>query len=207
MKSKEFWSLLINPFNRIGGWKAFLIGFAIILITTAVSYLGGVTPIGLLSVKPMGDIGIFAILTCQLLTLVVFMAVTYITALISTKHVRFQDVLGITTLAQAPVLLLVAIAPLFKDITESVLNAIRNNEPITLDYLHPSSYVFFFLMAIVAVAIVIWNIAVLYNAFRTLTDLKGTKGAIIFIVIVFLCDLIVTPLTFLLIHKSGSFCS
>lgn len=199
MKSNSFWSLLINPFTRLGGWKAFFIGLAILLITTAVGYFYEVAPIGLLYIGLVEDPQLSTILICQLLVLAVFMAVTYIVALVSTKNVRFQDILGVTTLSQSPILLLVLGTLPIKGIVEAAINFMKDGDSTALNQLQSvGSYVFILCVAIALVAILIWYILILYNGFRTLTDLKGGKSIFIFIVVLILCDVLSSYLICLL---------
>ena len=182
MKASSFFSLLVNPFTRIGGWKAFFIGLVIFLVTAAVGYLGDAVPVGLFSIRPIADVSISTILICQASTLAVLVLIIYLTAFISTRHVRFQDVLGITTLAQAPLLLVVTIVQLLIPIVNSVIGFTKKGDVEVLNQIQSAStYLFVSIVGLVVVAVLIWYVVVLYNGFKTLTDLKGTKGVIAFI--------------------------
>lgn len=199
MKNSLFWPLLVNPFTRIGGWRAFFIGLVIILLTTVVGYLGSTTPIGLLSIRPMDDVSIGTVFMCQLSVLAVLVVVVYITALITTRHVRFQDALGITALAQAPTLLLIAVGPIVKPIADAAVEFVKNGSSDALNQLqHTGSYLFIMVIGLVLAAVLAWYVVVLYNGFKTLTDLKGAKSIIIFIVLIILCDVLSSYLISLL---------
>jgi len=129
MKNSSFWQLLTNPFTRIAGWKAFLIGIATMLATTVACYFSGACLSGVLHVQLAVNVGIEYILLSQLSVLLVLVVVIYVVAKFATKHVRFQDVLGISTLAQAPILLLVLPMPLIASFLEMVKPAL-SGEPI-----------------------------------------------------------------------------
>lgn len=199
MKASSFWSLLINPFTRIAGWRAFFIGLIILLATIVVGYWGSTLPVSLLSIRPMHGVELSTVFFCQLSILVTVIVLVYITALIATKHVRFQDVVGIMTLAQAPTLLLIATGPLLMPFTDSVLESIKGDDTKLNQLQSMGSFLFVTIIGIVLIIILIWYITVLYNGFRTLTDLKGAKAIVAFIlVVVVLGNLLSLPLISLL---------
>lgn len=198
-KSSSFWMMLINPFTRIGGWKAFYLGLVVLLLTTVVGYFCRAIPVGLLQVRPMDDISIGTFLICQLSVLLVLILVIYITAIIATKHVRFQDVLGVITLAQAPLLLLLAIAPSMKWLIDSVSDFLKTGDSAFLSHIQSAgTQASMILFATVVVAVLVWYFALLFNGFKTLTDLKRAKCILVFIAVVIISDMLSSLLITLL---------
>lgn len=106
----------------------------------------------------------------SLLTVVLVM---YVTGLIIAKNFRFVDILGTMTLARAPFLIL-AILSLFTTFPE--VEEIMRDPMIFLDY--PSTILFM----VIAVPVIVWYIALLYNGFKVSTGAKGAKLIIGFVV-------------------------
>ena len=191
MKASAFWTLTANPFSRIGGWKAFFIGFAVLLVTIGIGYWGGLAPAGLLYIMTIDNLSISTLLICHFSVLLMLFATMYITALISTRRVRFQDALGITVLAQVPVLLLNALTLLMKPTINQLLSTMRNGGFEATTRMQPlGNNLYMVLMSILLMVTLVWYIILLYNGFKTLTDLKGAKSVVLFAILIVLCDIL-----------------
>ena len=177
MKNK--WKWIYNPFEFIAGWKAFGIGVVILCITTIIGYFGNFV-FYVLNINTVSDVTLGMAFVVQTLSLIVMVALMYVAALFFAKHVRFQDILGTVTLAKYPLLiaallLLVFNKPMMSFIKSIDLNKIMNNEFIISDY---TSFYLVSLFGLIALIVMIWEIALIYNAFRVSTNFKGTKCAL-----------------------------
>ena len=86
-----------------------------------------------------------------------------------------------------------------KGIANAAISFMKDGDPTALNQLQSvGSYVFIICVSIALVAILIWYILILYNGFRTLTDLKAGKGIFIFIIVLILCDVLSSYLVYLL---------
>jgi len=192
---KHNWKWAYNPFEKVAGWKAFGIGLIILCITTITGYFFNTVFYGI-SIKTVPCVSLGRAFSLQGTGLAVLVIVMYITALLFTKNVRFQDILGTVTLAKYPLFFSLIPIILFgnrlNEFTEKIMSA-SINEMIKLITI--SDYIFLLVFSIMAFAIIIWEIVLLFNAFRVSTNLKGLKLAILFLSIMFISEII----TFILV--------
>ncbi|MDR1739631.1 MAG: hypothetical protein LBR45_02605 [Bacteroidales bacterium] len=191
MKNK--WKFLYNPFERIAGWKAFGIGITILAITTIAGYFGNTVFYGL-SVKSVLETTLSSAFLLQALGLAVTVGVMYIVALISAKHVRFQDILGTVALAKYPLLLLAILSlPLGPKIATIDVEAILHN------WLAMPDLAILVVFGILSIIVVVWEVALLYNAFKVSTNLRSRKCVALFIISLLISEFITLILKNLLV--------
>ena len=181
MKNKDFWGLMVNPFTRIAGWQAFGLGLVFVILMGIVGAYGNVIFDGAIDmhlVKEISMIHSFEYLTVSTLTLVLVM---WITALFISKGFRFIDILGTMTLSKAPFLLL-AIAGFFTKMPD--MSQVMKNPMVIL------SSTSFLILMIITVPVVIWTIALMYNALKISCGVKGSKLTVAFIVALLVSEII-----------------
>ena len=179
MKNK--WKLFYNPFEWIAGWKAFLIGIIIVCLTVIVGYFSNTYFYGL-NVKHIPDISLPMAFLLQAIGLCSTVVIMYIISTIATKNVRFQDIMGTVTLSRYPFLLAALSGFLITpNILDNVLNGIK-----------PSIWALiqFGIVSIIMMLVVILGVALLYNAFKVSTNIKGAKGVSLFILIMILSEVV-----------------
>jgi len=189
------WKWVYNPFEKIAGWKAFGIGIAILIIATVIGYFGNTVFYGI-SIKSVPSVTWCKAFSLQALGLAVTVFVIWIIALIFAKHVRFQDILGTVTLAKYPLvpaaILFLMLGKWLNELNHTLISA-KNVQEITgfFNSLTISDYVLFLVFVIVAILILVWTIALLFNAFRVSTNLKGSKCALLFIAGLLISEIII----------------
>lgn len=164
--------LLWNPFTRIAGWQAFAAGLAVFVIAAVVAAYGNLAFDGAVDAHFGEGITVqksFVMSAISLLSVVIFM---YAGGLLLTRSFRFQDILGTMTLARFPFLIL-AVTSLFSKFPDA--EEIIGNPMLLLSY--PSFIVF----TIIAIPVMVWVIALHYNAFRISVGVKGAKLTVVFI--------------------------
>ncbi len=180
---KNNWQLLYNPFTKIAGWRAFFIGLPIVCLTVILGWLTGTAAYGL-EIKTgefsLGE-GFLATGTGLACTIVVM----YLIGLIFSKGVRFQDIAGTVVLARAPYIL----SPLLGlagggSFGNEVTEAVRTLDLSLIDW----GQVIW--ISILSLAVSVWAIAMLWNAFRISTNLKGAKAVLLFILALLLSEII-----------------
>ena len=189
---KSNWKWIYNPFEKVAGWKAFGIGILLLTIATVMGYFGNTVFYGL-EVKVVSTITWSMAFFLQALGLVVLVAMMYAAALFFARHVRFQDILGTITLAKYPLLLMAVLnLALNKSVSSIDINKLISRDFSLLDILP------LFLFGIFAVLLLVWEIALLYNAFRVSTNLKGTKCAVLFTAALLVSEIITIILVFVI---------
>lgn len=180
MKSKSIFSLLVNPFTRIAGWQAFGLGLVFIVLMGFIGADSGIAFDGIFDMH-LFEITVqqsFLYLAIDLFSLVLVM---WITGLIVSKNFRFIDILGTMTLAKAPFLLL-AIMGYF------------TSAPNTSEILKDPYVVFqslsFVIMLTLSLPVMIWSIALMFNALKITCDLKGSTLTVAFIIGLFVSEIL-----------------
>ena len=185
MNSK--WKWVYNPFEKVAGWKAFGIGILLLAMTTIVGYWGNMVFYGL-QAKVVPTVTWSMVFSLQGLGLAVLVVVMYLTALVFAKHVRFQDILGTVTLAKYPLFLMALSRLAFGKTVVSDVNQLINSE---FSFLLFGPLIVFGLFALL---LLIWEIALLYNAFKVSTNLKGVKCGVLFSAILVVSEIIIIVL-------------
>lgn len=186
MKNNSFSALLLNPFARIAGWKAFFIGIMIVCVTVVVGYLANVHFPGALDAKVSPYITLKSAFLVQGIGLLSLVIVMFIVGLLFSKTVRFQDVLGTIVLSRYPMLLL-ALLGFVVDVSslDSLMGVIFRQEPFVF-----SDFIGLAVFSLLSIPIIIWQLVLMYNAFSVSTGLKGGKGILLYVGAVFVAELV-----------------
>ena len=192
------WRWIWNPFEKIAGWKAFGIGIVILCLTTVLGYFSNTVFYGI-SIKLVQSITWGKVFSLQALGLAITVAVMYLIALLSAKRVRFQDILGTVTLAKYPLILAVLMFWVWggriMSITDELLMSLKE-ELLTSDaYKIVSEFSFYdyfvlTMFSLLSIVILVWTIALLFNAFKVSTNLKGAKSVLLFIAVILIAEII-----------------
>lgn len=164
---------LFRPFVKIAGWKAFGLGLVFVVLTAVAGKCANVVFDGVLDVHFADNVSFvhsFLFLGIDIASVVVCM---YLAGLMVSRNFRFIDILGTMTLSRAPIMLLAVFALFVKspDTTE-----ILRNLMIVLNYTS------FLILTLVTIPVVVWFVALMYNAFAISVGVKGSKMVAAFIV-------------------------
>jgi len=155
---------LINPFERIAGWQALVIGFAVMALTAVIGKINNIAFDGVLDVhtgEPFSFSASFAMQAINFITLFVTMWLSGVC--FSKTKIRAIDVAGTMALARAPMLLPAIIC--FMPIAPEDVSDI------------PRLAIFI----AVCIPFIAWMIALMYNAFVVSCHLKGVRAVVSFI--------------------------
>jgi hypothetical protein len=200
-----------NPFNYIAGEKALAAGLLIILLTSVTGTFSGIWFPGILDIK-ISYSGTFSDhLLISLLMWIILVAVLFATGLVlSSSRIRLIDMAGTLALARAPVL--IAAITGFFGVTERVLlywvNRILGGmdgfilPEQTLeklpDVVYPWETTLAIVLLMLQLLVVIWMVALMYNAFRVSANLKGMRAGVGFAIALLTAQIISNVLVFIL---------
>lgn len=177
---KNNFKLLYNPFNQIAGWKAFFIGTVVVIATVIVGHYSSVVYPGALDAKLAANITLIKAFLYQLIGLSSLILIFYLSALLFAKGTRFQDIAGTVTFARYPYLFIAILGFFVSDNTLiDVSAALKSGNLYEMSQVFPKA-ISFMVVSLLMIPFVIWFIALLYNAFRVSTGLKGVKCALVF---------------------------
>ena len=178
MKNKL--SLLINPFVRIAGWEAFVIGTVLLVGTTCVGYLNGVCFPGALDVKFTSGLPLFNAIVYQFIGCLSIILVMYIASFVFAKGTRFQDIAGTMVLAHFPYFFISLLG--FLSDMQAIANleyAAANMDIAAMMNILQTNLGLIF-TSLLTIPFAIWFIVLLYKAFSVSTGLNGGKAIGIF---------------------------
>jgi hypothetical protein len=192
---------LFNPFRFIAGFQSLLIGLAIILISGFVGSFSNTHFDGVLDVHTGAAAPMWFFLAEGLIDWISMALPLFVFGLIvSRSSFRMIDVLGTQALARWPYL--IAAIALLPDANRRVL------EYITLQIMQAAStttintedvFIFGFAM-IVVILMLIWMVALMYQAYAVSCNIKGARAVVTFIVSVILAEVLSKGVIFLLVR-------
>lgn len=156
-------SLLWNPFRKIAGWKAFVLGVVIVVVTSVIGHYSNTSLDGFIDAHLL-PVSMKTSLLYGLINILSIVVVITAAGLIGKKHFRLIDVLGTLTLARYPYLF-VALFGFLVSLPSS--DKIIANPQIIL------SSPIFYLVVFILTVFVIWFVALVYHAIKTSLNLKG----------------------------------
>jgi hypothetical protein len=202
LKRKTFFNkihstFLLNPFQKIAGFKALFLGIITILLTSALAlkakiyFLG---PLSTINASALGKQSInhpFAFILYQnivcWLTLAILLMIT--AKILQKNKIRIIDFLGTVALARFPTL----IATLYLMLTRIYYPSILDVDFSKGYPLHFSIIQYIF--SIPAIILVIWQAVIYFYAFKESSGLTGKKLSFGFLVTIVLAEFIAQPIT------------
>lgn len=172
-----------NPFKYIAGLNSLLIGLVFLLLTSILATLAGIEFNGVIDVHlSLFPVPFLTHLLQQLLIISVIAVVFYTIGVISSKsRIRFLDVAG-TMLLSRSVLFIAAFLFLFLPKTE-ITDFLNNlaQQPTSISPVSTRLVILLSAFLLIIIVSTIWMIALMFNAYKTSCNVKGSKAVISFI--------------------------
>ncbi|MDI1233093.1 MAG: hypothetical protein PSX81_02295 [bacterium] len=186
--------LLFNPFIKIAGAKALLLGLVLIIIGSVFASLFNARFDGLIDLHFYKGVNVFQALFDQIIGLIVVAFVFFITALILGSKPRLVDLVGTFAYSRLPYVF----APLL-NITGVFLtfsNALQSIDPANpVLPLSSSQLVSFVFLTILSIVLVVWLVTLYFKAWKTCSNLKGNKLVLSFIAGLLIAEILTVYLT------------
>ncbi len=170
---KNRWSLIWNPFSLIAGWQAFIAGLIFVALSGIVAKYADLAFDGAIDAHLGHEISFaesFIMISIDLFAIILTMSII---GFVIAKQVRLIDILGTMTLSRAP-FLIIAILGIFvspSDLSELSTEPIRIlNQPL------------FIVFSLLTTIILIWVIALMYNALKVSSGAKEIRLTVGFII-------------------------
>lgn len=174
---------LFNPFRFIAGFRALLLGLAIILISGLVCSLSNTHFDGLLDVHTGATKPLWFFIAEGLIDWICLAVPLFFFGLIvSRSSFRIIDVLGTQALARWPFLItaVVMLPDANRRVLEHIMSKITQSAPMVT--LNPADVFIFGFAMILLVLMTIWMVALMYRAYVLSCNIKGAGAVITFIV-------------------------
>lgn len=159
-------SFLFNPYRKIAGAKALMIGLLFALVTVAISPFSNAAFDGVLDFHKIRFENWWVYPALYLISWIVLVLTFGIAAILFSKsNFRWIDILGTSLLARAPLLFVAILAFLIQEIQ------IEDLANITSFHLSLLSII----AIIIVILCIIWMVALLFNAYKVALNIKGNK--------------------------------
>jgi hypothetical protein len=181
MNKNEIYGLLLNPFTRIAGWQAFVLGVFFMLLIGITGTYANVYFDGAIDVHFAENANLRTSLNYLVIDLLSLVLTLSVAGIFIAKNFRLLDILGTVSLAKAPFLILALVA---------LAAEAPNVEQIMQDPSSIFSSISFVIVMILSIPVFIWHIILLYNAFRLSTGAKGNKVVPAFIIALLVAEIV-----------------
>lgn len=193
---------LFWPFKYIAGTKALAIGIVAMILISIFGYLGNVFFNGVIgpNIAATGVSSPYIVhAIMQISALFSLTLVFYITArIVSKSAVRLIDIAGTMALSQAP-FILVALAGLIPathlDIASMNTVGLEGFIQIIED-----NIVMITLISILSILIIVWTVALKYNAYTISANIRGAKAIVSFIVAIIISEILARIINYIIIN-------
>ena len=181
MKNKFNLRYIYNPFEKIAGWQALLYGLVFVVLSGWIGKQADLLFDGAIDAHLFKDVTYYQAFMQLFIDVVCVGVVMYLAGLFVTKSFRFIDILGTMTLARAPFILL-SLSGLFVTVPETA-DLLANPYQV---FTNPGFLVFI----VLTFPVLVWVIALMYNAWKVSTGAKGPKMIAGFIAGLFVAEVI-----------------
>lgn len=186
-------AFLFNPFHKIAGYKALVLGSCIVALTALLALLFNTHFSGVVDIKYGSDLNLsYTVFLLQgFVNLFSVAALMYLASLfLSGSSVRFVDVAGTQALARTPFIVapfLNASGLIERGGSALVYEYLNHGEKPSLTTFEWGLFVFFILIMVV---VIIWAVALMFNAYRVSCNIKGRKAVISFVIIIIMAEIL-----------------
>ena len=190
-KNKHMKKYIFNPFTQIAGVKALLLGVLVILLSAVLCFFSHAHFDGALDAHFGAEGNIAQFFKEGFIDLASVIIVFYILGLIvAGTRFRFVDMAGTMAFARIPLILTPLFALIFspeKVIHYILYTFLHKGEPSTISVLDIIGFV---IATLITILMVIWMIALMWNAFRICMNSKKPKIVVTFIIGLLLAEVL-----------------
>jgi hypothetical protein len=182
-KSNHLSQWLFNPFRFIAGFKALLVGLAIILISAFVCSFSDTHFDGVIDVHPgLGAPLWFFFAEGVINWICMVIPLFFFGLIVSRSSFRIIDVLGTQALARWPYLITSVV--MFPDANRRVIAYLMSKFAQTAPAaaINSADVLIFGFAMIVTILMAIWMVALMYRAYAVSCNIKGARAVVTFII-------------------------
>lgn len=191
-------TLWINPFQRIAGIQALLVGGLVCLAQVLESYFFQTRFDGVLDIH-FGVVSTIGSAISEMIISVLSISLIFglCGKLLISKKMRWVDLLGTITFARIPLLIIpfFNLTGYFSTLSSKMESGVKKG---TVPSLVSTEIVWLTIIGLVSTLVLIWYVTWLFQALKTSTNGKGIKFTIIFIGCLILAEMLSKFLLFIL---------
>lgn len=180
---------LLNPFEKYNEAQLLTFGVIALVLCAYLGYFFEIRFDNILHLSTAKNITFLQSLLENAVNLLCVFVFLYPLGLIINKKTRFIDILNTVVVARSLCCLMVLCTRAFDmaGINETIIN--NSTNPYDIQFT-PVQLAIILILAFLLIGILIWHIALLYNGFKTATNLKSVRDKILFAVAILLADIL-----------------
>jgi hypothetical protein len=183
------WSVLLNPFTKFSEKQLLIFGIVTLGLGSYFAALFGVTFDGVIDVHLSPNITFLQSLKENAITILLLTILLFTLGKIINAKTRLIDILNTSMLFRIPFYLSAALValPAVKVIEESLLKNAQNNASFNLN---TNDIIILLCLTGAIIALLIYAIALLFNGFKTATNVKQTSHKVFFSIAILLAEIL-----------------
>ena len=175
--------IIINPFEKFTEVQLFTLGVALTIGGSLLSYLFKCRVDGVLHIGAGINVTIAQSFTDSAIATFSLFIVFYVLGLVINKKTRLIDILNTVLIGRSPMYLLTL------GNINGLLNTMEQSAAVATNF-SPVEYAGLLFFSLFAICFLVWIVALLYNGFKTATNLKSTTHKIAFGVSIFFAGIV-----------------
>jgi len=181
---------LLNPFEYHSETKLFLSGLAITALGSVLGYLGSGRYDGAIDFHLSENVALHEPFIDNVINIFSLWLLLYITGLAINRKSRAIDVLNTVLIARLPIYLLplTGLWEYNRNIEDKLIKSISESATAPVLDLTAVEYTVLAIVAIMGILCVVWFVAILYNGFKTATNLKAVSHKVYFALSIILAE-------------------
>ena len=189
------WSVLLNPFTKFSEKQLLIFGIVTLGLGSYFAALFGVTFDGVIDVHLSPNITFLQSLKENAITILLLTILLFTLGKIINAKTRLIDILNTSMLFRIPFYLSAALValPAVKVIEESLLKNAQNNASFNLN---TNDIIILLCLTGAIIALLIYAIALLFNGFKTATNVKRTSHKVFFSIAILLAETLCKIITY-----------
>jgi len=169
--------IIINPFEKFTEVQLFALGIALTIGGSLLGFLFSARFDGVLDLHVAPGVTLAQPFIDNAINTVSLFLLLFIVGIIINKKTRFIDVFNTVLIARSPFYLLTL--GNISGFMNGIENKINPNDPLDINF-SPTDILVLGVFSMFAVGFLVWFVALLYNGFKTATNLKSTPHKIAF---------------------------
>ncbi len=181
----------LNPFEKYSETKLLIFGLLFTLLGIYAGYFFNGKFVGTMSISFSGTVGFLESAIDNGICIFSFWLLLFLLSKLINKRSRAIDILNTVIVARVPFFFIM----LFN--CTGFLNSIENpsdGNPLAINF-SPTEMAFLLVTGVIAIAILVWFIILLYKGFKTASNVKTTLHKILFAIAIILAEALAKYLT------------
>jgi hypothetical protein len=178
------WKTIFNPFEKFDEKKLFIVGILFFIITIPLCYWTDTVFISIYRIAPFKALHLYDLILPTFISFIVMIIVLFLLGKVFYNKTRIIDIANTVLISQIPLIILIPFEA-YDFIKKAIENIVNYQE-------HPNGifpfadFSIMILFTILNISCLIYSIVLIYNGFKTATNIKKWQHIVLFCIVIFL---------------------